>query len=320
MIAVYAPSARARGRAFARPVLSPAVALALALAVWIGGAAQARSDDRVAPVAAAASACSCDDATSPTAFRTCVRAAVRALDPDARRAPGVLKLLRLARRASCAKPTVPDAAVACCLPYTDGQAIVRERMCAALREPACLALGGTALPGQHACGPNPCGWAAADIPVAHTPPGGYGAAFPAPILSGCSEPLAAGAPDLRGMWKAVAVEVNGAPAPPEHPAYRHFERVEQCGDRLVVTAGGVVHDMRCDGTAAHGVHDVAEADFKTPIVVVATYEAGVHVLRPVGIPIEVTRQLDGPTLVWKYVGFTVRLERIGGPEAPPPTP
>ncbi len=75
---------------------------------------------------------------------------------------------------------------------------------------------------------------------------------------------------------------------------------------------GVIHDMRCDGTAEHGVSDVAERDFTTKITVVATYEDGVHVLRPVGIPIEITRRLDGEEMVWGYVGFTARLRRILG--------
>ena len=83
----------------------------------------------------------------------------------------------------------------------------------------------------------------------------------------------------------------------------------------MVTAGGVVHDMRCDGTEAHGVHDVAEFDFTTPITVVATFEEGIHVLRPVGLPgVEVTPQLDGARLVWTYLGFTAVLERIGPPD------
>ena len=148
------------------------------------------------------------------------------------------------------------------------------------------------------------------IPVAHTPPGGYGAEMPPPILAGCDIPLAPGAPDLRGLWRTVAVEVEGVPAPRDHRAYQHVERIEQCGDRVVVTAGGVIHDMRCDGTEAHGVHDVAEFDYTTPITVVATYEDGVHVLQPVGFPIEVTRARDGDKLVWTYIGFTARLERV----------
>ncbi len=164
------------------------------------------------------------------------------------------------------------------------------------------------------------GLTADQIAIAHTPPGGYASVFPEPILAGCTEPLVAGAPDLRGMWKAVDVTVGGEPAPAEHPARRHFQRVEQCGDRLVVTAGGVIHDMRCDGTVENGVHDVAEFDFTTPINVVATYEDGVHVLRPVGIPgVEVRRRRDGVQLIWDYLGgVSVRLERTGPPESAPP--
>jgi hypothetical protein len=159
-----------------------------------------------------------------------------------------------------------------------------------------------------------------DIPVAHTPPGGYGAAFPEPVLAGCAEVARPdGAPDLRGTWRVVAVEVDGAPAPATHGVYGHVERIEQCGDRLVVTGGGVIHDMRCDGTVEHGVRDVMAADFTTEITVVATYEDGVHVLRPVGLPIEVTRRREDDEMIWTYVGFTARLRRIDGPAATAPT-
>ena len=147
-----------------------------------------------------------------------------------------------------------------------------------------------------------------EIPVAHTPPGGY-RKLPSPILAGCDEPLVAGAPDLRGVWQVVEV-LAGGEVVADHPAVRHVQRVEQAADRMVITAGGVIHDMRCDGTAEHGVHDVAEFDKQTPITVVATYEHGVHVLRPVGIPIEVTRSRDGPDMIWDYVGFRARLQRI----------
>ncbi len=147
--------------------------------------------------------------------------------------------------------------------------------------------------------------------MAHTPPGGYGSAMPPPVLAGCDEPLADVAPDLRGLWKVVTVEVDERPVP-DHHVIGHVQRVEQAGDRLVVTAGGVVHDMRCDGTEANGVNDVAEFDKATPITVVATYEDGVHVLRPVGLPIEVRRWREGDQLVWSYVGFTCRMEQVGG--------
>jgi hypothetical protein len=149
-----------------------------------------------------------------------------------------------------------------------------------------------------------------DIPVAHTPSGGYGEAMPPPILGACSEPLAEGAPDLRGMWEVVSVEVGGEVAV-GHPAVGNSQRIEQCGDRLVVTAAGIIHDMRCDGILEHGVHDVMQTDYTTPVNVVATYENGVHVLRPDGLPIEVRRRRDGDQMVWDYVGFTARLDRIG---------
>ena len=164
-----------------------------------------------------------------------------------------------------------------------------------------------------------------DIPVAHTPPGGYGdhraepydRDFPAPVLAGCDEPLTDGAPDLRGNWTAVDVRVNGEPVPKGGDSmasklWRHTERIEQAGSRAVITGGGVIHDfMACDGTAENGVHDVMAADFTTPIVVPASYEDGALVLRPRGLPgIEVRRWLDGDQLVWEYAaGCTVRLNR-----------
>ena len=154
---------------------------------------------------------------------------------------------------------------------------------------------------------------ASEIPVANTPVGGYGVDLPAPVLSGCTEPLVAGAPDLRGVWQVTEVEVNGT-LDPSHPVIGHLQRIEQCGDRLVVTGAGIIHDMRCDGTEENGVHDVAEFDKATPITVVASYVDGVHVLRPVGIDIEVTRRRDGEGMVWHYLGFTARLTRLGPPE------
>ena len=157
-----------------------------------------------------------------------------------------------------------------------------------------------------------------DIPVAHTPDGGWTGAMPAPVLETCSEPLVEGAPDLAGLWEVVEVEAEGAVVA-DHPAIGAVQRIEQCGDRLVVTASGIIHDMRVDGTEERGVHDVAEMDYATPITVVATYEDGVHVLRPVGLPLEITRRRDGDQLVWDYVRFTARLDRIGDPTDPYPT-
>lgn len=152
-----------------------------------------------------------------------------------------------------------------------------------------------------------------DIPVAHTPDGGWHGDMPPPVLEGCDEALVPGAPDLRGLWEVHEVEVGGE-AVRDHPALGRRQRVEQCGDRLVVTAGGIIHDMRCDGTEENGVHDVAQVDHATPIVVTASYEDGVHVLRPKGMPITVTRHLEGDVMVWDYGGaFVARLRRVTDP-------
>jgi len=150
-----------------------------------------------------------------------------------------------------------------------------------------------------------------EIAVAHTPPGGYGDVMPPPILARCTEPLVDEAPDLRGIWATEELQVSGEPAPPEHALWQHVERIEQCGNRVVVTSTGVIHDMRADGTVENGVHDVSAIDFR-PIDVVATFEDGVLVLRPVGVPgVEVTRERDGEALVWVYGPFAiVRLKRV----------
>ena len=155
------------------------------------------------------------------------------------------------------------------------------------------------------------GLRASDIPVAHTPPGGYGEVMPPPILAGCTEPLVPGAPDLRGLWQTEALEVDGAVAPPSHGLWRHVERIEQCGDRVVVTSTWVIHDMRADGTVENGVNDVSAVSYQ-PIQVVATFENEVLVLRPVGIAgVEVTRERDGDALVWHYgPTIVVRMIRI----------
>ena len=151
-----------------------------------------------------------------------------------------------------------------------------------------------------------------DIPISFTPVGGWHGEMPPPVLAGCDEPLVAAAPDLRGLWEVDEVAVNGAVVT-DHPVLGQRQRIEQCGDRLVVTASGIVHDMRCDGTEEHGVHDVAQVDFSTPIVVAASYEGGVHVLRPKGLPIEVRRWREGDSMVWDYGGaFVARLRLVDG--------
>ncbi len=152
-----------------------------------------------------------------------------------------------------------------------------------------------------------------DIPVAHTPEGGWHGEMPPLILAGCTEPLASGAPDLRGLWQAYEVEQAGELLP-DHPLSRHIERVEQCGNRVVITADRIIHDMRADGTLEHGVNDVAGADLTTEVHVAAVFAGGRLDLHPDGIdparPPPVTREVVDGEMVWHYGPFTVAMRRI----------
>ena len=151
-----------------------------------------------------------------------------------------------------------------------------------------------------------------EIPKAFTPTGGYGTQMPAPVLANCTDQVASNIPDFRGLWQAIDVRVNGEVAPAQLKVWQHLERIEQAGNRVVITAGGVLHDMYADGTFENGVNDVMGADFVTPISVSATFEKGVLVLRPRGLEgVEIKRWFDGQSLMWEYsTAFTVRLKRI----------
>jgi len=154
---------------------------------------------------------------------------------------------------------------------------------------------------------------AIDIPKVFTPPGGWHGAMPAPILAGCTEALSAGAPDLRGLWRATEVlDDSGAPVAQDHPIRSHVERIEQAGNRVVVTSAGIIHDMYVDGTYENGVNDVMASDLTTAISVAASFENGRLVLRPNGMPgVEIHRWRDGDLLRWRYhTLFTATLERI----------
>ena len=77
---------------------------------------------------------------------------------------------------------------------------------------------------------------AVDIPKGNTPGCSY-SHFPLPILAECTEPLAEGADDIRGLWRAVSGRHS-----------EHIERIEQCGNRTVITTGGIIHDYGPNAT------------------------------------------------------------------------
>ena len=129
------------------------------------------------------------------------------------------------------------------------------------------------------------GLTADEIPIAYTPGCAGYTEWPLPVLAACTEPLPAGAPDLRGLWLD---DSSG-----------HLERVEQCGDRVVVTSAGVIHDMRADGTLQGGVNDVNPRCMR--IRNRTRYRDGVLEMDGYGIPwIRVKRWMEGDELHWTH--------------------
>ncbi|MDH3707887.1 MAG: hypothetical protein OES57_17615, partial [Acidimicrobiia bacterium] len=131
------------------------------------------------------------------------------------------------------------------------------------------------------------GKSTADIPLDGTRPGASFEVWAPRTLDGCREPLAPGVPDLRGVWEVYDGRMKG-----------HVERIEQAGNRITITSGGLVHDMFADGSLENGVDDVAGFD-GAHIRVAATFEQGVHKLRPFNKRIvAVTRRLEGDEMRW----------------------
>ncbi len=129
------------------------------------------------------------------------------------------------------------------------------------------------------------GLTADEIPVAYTPGCDGWTAWPLPVLAECTEPLVDGAPDLRGLW----LDKDSG----------HLERVEQCGDRVVVTTFGLIHDMRADGTFRNGANDVNPSCLR--IRNRTRYRDGVLEMDAYGIPwIRVERWMEGDELRWTH--------------------
>jgi len=141
------------------------------------------------------------------------------------------------------------------------------------------------------------GKTANDIPKAYTP--GCGASqTPMPILAECTEPLAEGVVDMRGLWQGVSGWVG------------HLERIEQCGNRVVVTAYGTIHDFRVDGTLKHGARDIGAAcnNFQTAIHI---DDDGVMVFRLFDLFDAVTRRMRGDDMIFTFIdGTEIRTQRI----------
>ena len=79
-----------------------------------------------------------------------------------------------------------------------------------------------------------------------------------------------------------------------------------------MTAGGVIHDYRTDGTLANGSRDSGPPLCANTFVSV-DYSDGVMTYHPFGLPVTiVTRELDGDELIWNYprIEDEIRMKRI----------
>ena len=141
------------------------------------------------------------------------------------------------------------------------------------------------------------GKVANDIPKAYTPACGY-KSFPMPILAECTEPLSEGVVDMRGLWLGISGRVG------------HLERIEQCGNRVVVTAHGVIHDFRADGSLKNGARDVGATcnNFNTAI---HFDEGGVMVFRLFDLFDTVFREMRKEEMIFTFIdGTETRTQRI----------
>ena len=175
-------------------------------------------------------------------------------------------------------------------------------------DPAVLAGDGSAinyceLPPLHGDGKL-----AVEIPKGNTPGCAY-ERFPMPVLAACTEPLADGVADIRGLWRAV-----------EGARVGHVERVEQCGRRTVITAAGIIHDYGPNSSAGLNTNDtegavlftIGEKEHCMRTSASMIWEDDVLNFHVFGWgPVVVKRYLDGEQLIWEYADGSVnRMDRI----------
>ena len=138
--------------------------------------------------------------------------------------------------------------------------------------------------------------AADDIPKAYTPGCGY-SQVPKPILAKCSEPLAEGIVDMRGLWQGISGRKG------------FLERIEQCGNRVVVTGHNLIHDFRLDGTLRNGARDVGPfcENFNSAIL----FRDEVMIFRLFNLFDTVSRRMVGEDMIFTFVdGGETRAKRI----------
>lgn len=152
------------------------------------------------------------------------------------------------------------------------------------------------------------GKTAKDIPKGNTPNCAY-EHFPLPILASCTEPLPNGADDIRGLWIGVKGGHIG-----------HVERVEQCGERIVITSAGIIHDYGPNSSAGLNTNDtegavlftIGNKEYCPRTSASMIWNNKILEFHVFGWgPVVVKRYLEGNQLVWEYAdGSTTHMNRI----------
>ena len=140
------------------------------------------------------------------------------------------------------------------------------------------------------------GMSANDIPKAYTPGCGL-SKIPMPILENCTEPLADGVIDMRGLWQGKSGRSD------------FLERIEQCGNRVVITGHQIIHDFRLDGTLRNGARDIGAAcnNFNAAI----HFNNEVMTFRLFNLFDTVTRRMDDEEMIFTFIdGVETRSKRI----------
>ena len=102
---------------------------------------------------------------------------------------------------------------------------------------------------------------------------------------------------MRGLWLGISGRIG------------HLERIEQCGNRVVVTAYRTIHDFRVDGTLKNGARDVGVVcnNFNTAI----HFDEGVMVFRLFDLFDAVSRRMEGDNMIFNFIdGGDTKTERI----------
>jgi hypothetical protein len=123
--------------------------------------------------------------------------------------------------------------------------------------------------------------------------------WPDPWLASCTEPIADGYPDLRGLWADEG----------------HVERIEQCGNLIIIVGDNYTHGGYVTGIPEDGVNDFrADNTCAQPIQVALRFEG--NALQFVqGENVVVTRTLEtapdgSDELVWRFGPLLTELARM----------